>query len=309
MYRLSPFSFAVQASPAVHAAGWERLAQVSEDLGYRALLVPDHIGSGGPLVGTTLAGAATTTLRVGPLVLCVDFRNPVLLAEELVTLDAALSGRLEVGLGAGWLARDYRRAGVPMAPAGVRIDRLCEFVEVLTKAWAVDPFDHAGANYELEGAVVAPAPHSAQPKLVLGGGGDRMLTLAAERADIVNVSASMHGGGSAPLGHSASGQRFARRAELIADRAAGRGFWPELQCLVFECTVTSDAGSVARRHVDEFGLPVDEVLRTPLTLLGTVDELCRKLETCREQFGISYWVVKSEVLHDFAPVVRRMSGR
>ena len=306
-------AFAVQAAPARHADHWTRLARDAEDLGYRALLVPDHQGSGGPLAGIALAGAATTSLKVGTLMLAVDFQHPVVLAQELVTLDALLGGgRLEIGLGAGWMTRDYERTGVPMERPRARIERLREFAGLVRHLWAGEPVDHDGVSYRFSGAVAAPRPRTASPTLVLGGGGRRMLDAAVELADVVNVGAAMVGGSKdTPLGDSAAVAAFDERLAWIHESARRRGRpRPPVQCLAYETCVTTEARDYAERRIrPSFGLPADEILRSPLALVGTVDELCDKIRRLRERLAISYWVVKSPAMYDFAPVVERLAGR
>lgn len=307
MYPRQKFTFAVQAAPARNVSAWPRLARDAEELGYRALLVPDHIGSGGPISGMAVAGAATTSLAVGPLVMGIDFHHPVVLAQELLTLDGLLGGRLEIGLGAGWMRRDYERAGITMAPARERIERLEEFVDAFLGVWTGG--DHHGPHYRFPGAGIAPAASRTKPTIVLGGGGPRMLKLAARQADIVNLGAPMSAGRKdAPLGQSATHEAFLTRISTVAESAERQGRWPRLQCLAYETCVTADATGFAHGLQDGFGLPVEEILRSPLTLIGTVDELCAKIQSCREQLGISYWVVKSPVMYDFAPVVARLAG-
>lgn len=306
-----PFSFAVQAAPARHASHWSHLAREVEDLGYRALLVPDHVGSGGPLTSMAVAGAVTTSLHVGPLMLAVDLHRPVDVVQELMTLDAILGGRVEIGLGAGWLRDDYSRSGVPMADPATRIDRLRDFADLLRTAWSTPVVDYHGPHFQVVDTPLAPRPTCPRPLLVMGGGGKRMLELAAEKADVVNVSASMAAGDKAAvLGKSAHADIFDRRVEWIADRAAHRADPLELQCLAFQCRVTPDARDYAARELSQgFGLDVDDVLDSPLALVGTVDELCGRLESHRARYGLSYWVVKSTAMHEFAPVVDRLAGR
>jgi probable F420-dependent oxidoreductase len=307
---LRPFSFAVQAAPAKHPHDWASVARRAEDLGYRALLVPDHQGSGGPITGIAIAGANTTSLKVGSLVMAVDFHNPVVLIQELMTLAALLEGRLEVGLGAGWMARDYERTGTYMAPAASRIDSLSEFVSLLIAMWTGAPTTHTGSRYRCEDAVGAPRPTDSDPCLVLGGGGRRMIELAAELASIVNLGASMTSGTkTAPLGAGGRVEAFARRADWVRVVAKRRGFLPELQCLAYETCITANARDHVQQHVcDSFGLPPDEVLNSPLALVGTIDEVREKLLALRAHLGISYWVVKSPVMDDFSPVVAGLAG-
>lgn len=304
-----PFSFAVQAAPAKHAQDWAGLARKAEELGYRALLVPDHQGSGGPLTAMAVAAAVTTTLKIGSLVLAVDFHNPVVLGQELVTLAAMHPGRLEVGLGAGWMIRDYRRTGVPMQPAKDRIQTLAEFVTLLRELWQGGPVTGVAGRYRPEGAIGAPQPPESAPCIVLGGGGRRMLRLAAEQASIVNLGASMSAGSrTATLGDGARLEAFDRRAAWVRE-AAGGGKLPELQCLAYETHIVAQAREYAEKNVcDSFGLAPSEVLASPLALVGTAAETGDKLLALRARLGVSYWVIKSSAMDDFAPVVARLSG-
>lgn len=290
-YPAAAFTFAVQAAPARHGAGWARLARDAEELGYGALLVPHHEGNGGPVAAVAAAGAATTSLRIGTLMLAVDFYNPAVLTEELRTLEALFGDRLEIGLGAGWLRRDYERTGVRMDAPGDRIRRLGAFVAAL-EATRTDAGGPGG-------------------KLVLGGGGRRMVELAAAHADIVSLGAPMAAGTKeAVLGEAAGLDAFVRRAGWVAEVARRLGRRPRLQCLAYHACVTADArGHVEARLRDGFGLPAGDILASPLALVGTVDELCLELEQHRKRLGISYWVVKAPVMYDFAPVVAQLSGR
>ena len=97
-----------------------------EDLGYSTLYVPDHFVDHplAPMPAMMAAAAATTTLRVGTLVLGNDYRHPVAVANDAATVDLLSDGRLELGLGAGWMTVDYERGGWPLDRASVRIDRL-----------------------------------------------------------------------------------------------------------------------------------------------------------------------------------------
>src|SRR6201996_5978300 len=122
-----PFRFGVQAAVAPTMSAWRDQARAAEALGYSTLYVSDHLDAQfGPLVATTVAAEATTNLHVGTVVLNNDLRNPVVLAKEIATLGLAAEGRVEVGVGAGWLAPDYANTGIQHAPPAVRVDRLAE---------------------------------------------------------------------------------------------------------------------------------------------------------------------------------------
>jgi probable F420-dependent oxidoreductase len=185
-----PFRFGVQAAAARDATEWAEYARRAEGLGYSTLFMPDHyVGTDfAPIVGLSFAAAATTTLRVGMLVLGNDYKHPATVAKEAATLDVLSGGRLEFGLGAGWQTSDYTALGLPYDPPGVRIDRLTEALEIVQRAWADGPFDFAGEHYDhrvRRGAQATPAAAASDRD---GGGGPKMLRLAGQVADIVGIN-------------------------------------------------------------------------------------------------------------------------
>jgi probable F420-dependent oxidoreductase len=133
---MAPFRFALQASHAASPDAWKGLARKTEDLGYSTLYIPDHLDDQwAPMIALTVAAEATTTLRVGTLVLDNDFRHPVILAKEAATLDVVTGGRFELGMGAGWMTTDYEQSGIPMEPAAVRIAKLAESLQIMRSMW------------------------------------------------------------------------------------------------------------------------------------------------------------------------------
>ena len=134
------FRFGVQSFNADSGAEWAARAQRAEALGYSAFHLADHLIGPGPalersahpaqnlaaLPAMAYAAAVTSTIHIGCRVFCNDYRHPVMLAKELATLDLLSEGRLEIGLGAGWLAGEYQAIGMDFDPIGVRITRLAE---------------------------------------------------------------------------------------------------------------------------------------------------------------------------------------
>ena len=152
----------------------EALARQAEALGYSTLFMPDHLGEQwAPLVALTVAAEATTTLRVGTLVLDNDFRHPVVLAKEAATLDLLSEGRLELGLGAGWMRDDYDQSGIAYDPPAARVDRLGEAIDIVKQMWGEGRCDHHGEHYDVTGATAHPPPHRKGGPLLLVGGGSR----------------------------------------------------------------------------------------------------------------------------------------
>src|SRR6266566_7436940 len=114
-------------------------------MAYSAVYLPDHFGDQlGAIAALMAAADATTKLRIGSLVFDNDYRQPWVLAKEAATLDLLSDGRLDLGLGAGWLVADYERAGIPYDSAGTRIERLEEAVKVIKGFFSGKPFTFSG---------------------------------------------------------------------------------------------------------------------------------------------------------------------
>lgn len=307
------FRFGVQASSASDGRSWAALARNVEDLGYSTLWVPDHFDDQwGPMVALTAAAMATTTLLVGPLVLDNDYRHPAVVAKEMATLDLVSDGRVELGLGAGWMRSDYAQYGLEFDPPGVRIDRLEEAVAVIKALWSGErgEVDFKGVHYELRGVTRRPRPaQRPRPRLLLAGGGRRMLSLAAREADIVGFNANLAAGEvGAEVARQALAERFRDRVAWVREAAGPRFDELELQCHTFVCMVGADRRHVAEVMAGPFGVSPQEALEVPIALVGTVDELCDVLQQRREEFGFSYWAIPATAYEAFAPVVARLAG-
>ncbi len=190
------FRFGVMAPSATSAAEYRETARKAEDLGYSTLYVPDHFVDHpfGPFPAMAMAAEATTTLRVGCLVLGNDYRHPVVVARDAATLDLLSEGRLELGLGAGWMTVDYEKAGIPLDTPGVRIARLAETIAIVKGLTGDGPFSFAGEHYTITDLDGMPKPVQRPLPLVIGGGGKKVLTLAAREADIIGINGNLHSG-------------------------------------------------------------------------------------------------------------------
>lgn len=172
-------------------------AQRCEELGIGSLWLYDHLyGPGMPEVDSleawTLATALlsrTDRLRVGHMVLCNQFRHPVLLAKMASTLDRISAGRLQLGLGSGSIEDEHRRAGLPWGSFADRSARLGETCEILTQAFSTGTVDFAGEHYAVSDMPIRPTPaQQPRPPIVVGGVGERYtLPLVARYADVWNV--------------------------------------------------------------------------------------------------------------------------
>ncbi|MCF3122734.1 TIGR03621 family F420-dependent LLM class oxidoreductase [Streptomyces arenae] len=306
-----PFRFGVYAGALSGIDDLRSLAVGAEEAGYASLLVPDHLDERwSPVVSLALAAGWTTRIALGTLMLAADLRAPAVLFKDLATLDQAAPGRLEIGLGAGWYPPDFARAGIPMAPAGVRIERLAETAHILKELWDKGAVSYEGHHRSAVDAVGAPRPGPAT--WVMGGGGPRMLRTAVAYADVVSLTARLSSGRrDKPLGDNARAERFDERVRWVREftAQAGRARVPELQCLLIHAAVVTDSEAYAARELaPRFGLPPGEALGSPVVLAGTVDEICARLRERRERFGISYWVLPAAQWEEFVPVVRRLTG-
>jgi probable F420-dependent oxidoreductase len=309
---MRPFRFGVNARTTGPAAEWIALARRLEELGYAILNLPDHLTDRpAPLAALAAAAAATTQLRVGTLVLNNDFRHPVLLAREAATLDWLSDGRLELGLGAGYVKAEYDEAGLRFDRGGVRVERLAEAVAIVTGLLAGDTVTFNGRHYEVTKHTIFPRPvQRPRPPILIGGNGPQLLTVAAREADIVGLSGVTFTQGG--VGRDLSGFRAAgvdERLRLVREVAGVRHERLELSALIQRVIVTTDrrgaAAELARRWSE---LSVDEILESPFVLLGTANEIVDQLVAHRLRWGISYYVVFDDAVDAFAPIVDRLSG-
>lgn len=306
-----PFRFAVQTSVAANGKAWRDKARKVEELGYSTLYIPDHFGEQwGPIVGMTIAAEATTTLNVGALVFDNDYRHPVVLAKEMATLDLATEGRVEFGIGAGWMRSDYDESGIPYDEPKVRIDRMVEGLDVIRQLWRDGSASLKGDHYTITNAQGHPRPHTpGGPKLIIGGGGKRVLSIAAREADIVGVNPNLRAGVVGPeVAASAKGDAYRERYEWIKAAAGARFDDIELQCLTFLVQFTDDSAAAYENLAPLFGLTPDEAKEVPVALAGTPDEIAETLRRRREEFGLSYIVVHEPEMERFAEVVAKLAG-
>jgi probable F420-dependent oxidoreductase len=308
---MRPFRFAVQASGGPDGKGWRALARQAEDLGYSALYVPDHFGDQwGPLVALTAAAEATTSLRVGSLVFDNDYRHPIELAKEVATLSLLSEGRVEFGLGAGWMRSDYDESGIPYDRPGERIDRMVEALHIMKDLWTDGSSSRSGRHYTVNKAQGLPRPYEGRcPPIVIGGGGKRVLSIAAREADIVGFNPSLAAGYIGPeAAASALAERYRERVAWVRAAAGDRLDRLEFQVLTFTVQVIPNREEVLSNMAPLFGLTPEQAGEVPLVLVGTVNQLCETLQARREEYGFNYWVVHEVDVAAFAPVVERLAG-
>jgi len=308
-----PFRFGVQVRGATSAGELVSLAQRAEEIGFAVLTVPDHFPSGlAPFSALATVAASTERLRVGTFVAANDFRHPAVLAKEAATLDLLSGGRFELGVGAGWMRTEYEAVGLPFDRAGARIDRLAEGIALLRKLLGPEgdgPVSFAGDHYRVTDLALQPRPIQPDgPPILIGGGGRRVLTLAAQVADIVGFGARAGADGVLDVA-SVTGAAATEKAGWVdaAAKAAGRS--PERNLYVYGVTETADVEAAATEMAVEAGMSAANLLGSPHFLFGTVDEMIASLEAAREQLGVSYVTVSQELMEAAGPIVGRLAGR
>ncbi len=302
----------MQASSAESPGAWRSLARRAEELGYSTLYMPDHFDEQwGPITALTVAAEATTVLNVGSLVFDNDYRHPAMLAREIATLDLVSGGRVEVGIGAGWMRSDYDQLGLAYDSPGVRIERMAEGVKIMKALWTGSEVSFDGSYYKLSQARSFPQPCSQpHPRIVIGGGSRKVLSLAAREADIVGVNPNLSAGyiGDEVIS-TASPEHYRERVGWVRDAAGDRFSEIELQCLTFVLKVGPGAAEYRDVVAKAVSMSPDLVVTSPLALIGSVEEVVDILEARREEYGFSYWVVHAPEIEEMAPVVDRLAGR
>ncbi len=289
---------------------WVAHARRAEQLGYAAIYLTDHLGGQlSPITAMATAAAVTRTIRIGSYVFANDFRHPLILAREAATLDRLSGGRLELGLGAGWMRSDYRQLGMPYERPSVRIDRLQEALGIIRRLLAGETVSHDGPHYHLDRATVGPRPvQRPHPPMMLGGGGPRLLRLAAREAQIVGLAPQMTAAGRPMLRAAADGAVEGRVA--VVREAAGERF-DQLELNAF----VADAGIVGGDQ--PIGPTLSAFLKSagpaaiggsPYLLYGTRSQLRTSLLQRRERTGISSYGIPARSMEAFAPLVEELAG-
>ena len=317
-----PFRFAVQSFSAKSGKEWRERAKRAEALGYSALHLADHVvGPGEAMTKSNhpiqqlaavpammSAADATTSLKVGCRVFCIDYQHPVVLAKQAATIDLLSDGRLELGLGAGWITAEYAAMHIPMDRPGVRIGRLEEAIGAFRSLFSGEPVSIAGEHLRYSG--FAGAPKRPFPPLMIGGGARRVLSLAGREADIVSFNFNNSSGMIGPAGvKSSTADATAEKVAWVKAAAGARFAKLELEIGAYFTFVQEGAEAIAAGMGSAMGLSKDEMLRHPHGLFGTADRVVEELERRRAQYGISYVTVGDAAMEAFAPVVARLAGK
>jgi probable F420-dependent oxidoreductase len=305
------FRFGVQTSKAPSGDAWREKARKIEDLGYSTLFVPDHFDDQfTPTPALMAAAEATTTLRVGGMVFDNDYRHPLVFAKEAATMDVLSNGRYELGIGAGWMQTDYEAAGMTYDRPGVRIGRLEEALTIIKGLFAEGPLSFSGKHYTIKEHNGLPKPvQQPHPPILVGGGGKRVLSLAARVADIIGVNFNLAPGRvNAEVMNTGDATSTAEKIGWIRDAAGNRFDDLELNVTVFVAIVNDDQAAMVARVAPGFGMSPEEVLQSPHALIGSVGQIADALQERREKFGFSYIVFSGDGFEALAPVVKKLAG-
>ncbi|WP_328368852.1 LLM class F420-dependent oxidoreductase [Streptomyces sp. NBC_00445] len=282
------FRFGVSLIAPAPAAEWRAKCRRAEELGYDVILVPDHLGMVAPFPALVAAAEATERPRLGTFVLNAGFWNPTLLAREVATTNALTGGRLELGLGTGYVQAEHEAAGLPYGTPPARVDHLQHTVEELDRLLDAD----------------------ARVPLMIGGNGDRMMRMTAEHPDIAAFTAARAVPGSTtgqllPI----SPEDLDGRVALYRRLAAGRKEPAELNLLIQMVTVTEDRAEVVRPLIDRVpDLTLEQALDLPLLLVGTLEQITAQVRAQRERYGFSYLTVLEPYMEAFGPVIGALRG-
>jgi probable F420-dependent oxidoreductase len=308
---MKPFRFGVQTSQIGSAREWRDFARRLEDNGFSTLFMPDHFGEElAPMPAIAVAAAHTTSLRIGSLVFDNDYKHPAILAKEAATIDLLSDGRLELGVGAGWMITDYDQLGLPYDPPAVRVDRFEEALHVMKQCFTGEKFTYHGEHYRITDYASYPVPvQKPGPQLLIGGGGKRVLSVAAREADIVGINPNLRAG---EIGRDATldslKEATDRKVQWVREAAGARIDEIEIQMRFFITRVTPDRRSMAEALAPAFGVEPEAALESGAVLVGTEDEIADQLHRRREEWGLSYVVVGAENVDEFAPIVAKLAG-
>lgn len=312
MLNMRPLRFGVAVDGAKTREGWIELARSVEDQGYGSLLVPDHFVTEFAVIPALQAAAdATTSLRVGSLVFDNDFRHPVLLAREVATLDLLAGGRVEFGIGAGWHQQEYAQTGIAFERAGMRIGRLEESLQIIKQFFTQETVNFAGNYYKVSELKALPRPvQRPYPPLLMGGGGKKLLTLAAREADIIGLHFRIRDTGGVDIAEHRE-ETLARKVGWVREAAGERFASIELNLLLSKVEITQNWRQATERYIRDWeleGVSPEQVVASPYVLIGSLEQLVERVQELRERFGISYFIARSDDVEAFAPIVARLAG-
>ena len=305
-----PFRFGVQSRSMGPRDAWLESVRRIEALGYSSVSWADHfVGGLDPIASLAAAAVATERLRLTSFVLDNDFRHPAVLAMAAGTIDILSGGRLDLGIGAGWMKPEYTQSGIPFDPPGVRIARLEETLQLLTQLFTGQPVTYTGQYYQVQELALPPVPvQQPHPPLVIGGGSRKILNLAGKYADIVGITNRALPDGAKDL-EDLTAEAMERKVGWIREGAGDRFAQIELNMICGRVIITDDREAAAAEMTTHLPLSVEQILDAPAILIGSTEQIISILQERRERFGVSNIVIIEPMMEAFAPVVAALSGR
>ncbi len=273
---------------------WVERVRRYEELGFSSITFTDHqvVAQWEPMAAVAAVAAVTESIAVGPLVLDMALRNPVLTAKSAATLELVSAGRLELGLGAGYVARNFAVSGVPFERPADRIARLEEALTLMRRLWTEPSTTMHGHFWDVtEAPMVAASPVS--PTVLIGGGGRRVMHLGGRTADIISMIPKQDRGdwSVADSLADATVERLVQRAAWVREGAEEAGRDPgqvELHTLVTTVLVGDDVGPAMTRASADAGVPAATLADSTLALMGTGAEVRDRLQEWRSKAGVTY---------------------
>jgi len=304
------------------------MAQAAEALGYDLITFPDHIVMEGPegqydphglIYEATLLAAiaadATKRIRVGHLVLCNLFRHPAITAQILTTLDHISGGRAIAGLGTGWTEREFRMTGIPFPPIAERLRMLDEALTCMRSLWTNEETTFEGEFYRFRDAILWPKPkQKPYPPILLGGGGNGLLRIAAKHADAINIIAETGKKGRITLDEMKrmTNQAYRDKVRFVREEARRLGRDPQaivISNVIFNLMLT-DSREATRKTLESmapmFGTTVEALSQSPLSLVGTPEECVAELRRRAKEWDVSQFIFSGAMARSDEQTIRQL---
>ena len=300
--------FGVLFAPPVVEAPVVDVARRAEALGFDTFYVPDHFNEIVSPVPALAAVAAATSLRVGAYMLANDLRHPALVARDFAALDILSEGRTELGMGAGWWPEDYQAVGLDMDRPSARIARLREAVELVRACWTQEEVDHEGRWYRSRLRPMTYPVQRPHPPIIVGGGGPKLLRVAAEVADVVSIGISLTSGKRADMPATAASTTFGEVARKVRTAREDSSRDPLIDVLLFRVAIGDNSSELVREVASAHGVTPDKVRESPYLQVGTLAEVVEGFERLMA-LGVDSMVVRASDMEAAARVKAVLAAR
>jgi probable F420-dependent oxidoreductase len=253
----------------------EEKVKRAEELGFDIVCVPDHLGAAAPFPTLTAAAMITTKVKLSMYVLNAAFYKPALLSRDIQALEVLSDGRVEVGLGTGYVREEFEAAELPYPSAGRRVDHLEHMTAYLKE-------------------------HHPKTPILIAGNGDRVLTLAARQADIIGLTGANVRDADNPL---------AERIEFVRTAAGDRFDSLELNLVITAMPAEGETVpdlKMTRRYAPD--LSDEELLAQSSVLTGSPSEMAETLSGYRDRYGVTCFTVQDNNVESFAKVIAELRG-